>query len=300
MNYFHFKTEQMDINRCYNILSVTNNSSDEEVTRSFRAMAMKYHPDKNPDKREWANEQMTILNTAYSTLMSYRFKEAEAADEVDEQESLKKAAAAARDAALKKAREEELRGLRDEARREYLINKFVQAKESAKDAMYRYFQYSLYNFHRRDEHGNRKIYDGVTLSLRRAYHALKKLSQLTDDRELLDHFNVFGKLIFDFYRASECVNIIDSYNDRYEVDAYRLYRKGDDFLHRAQKELFFDRHNRGYIDRKRIAPDLIDAEQYFRHALRLYADSSWAVESQIKLEYIQSLKSYINLFFSEE
>jgi len=294
----------MDINSCYNILSVNRESSDEEITRSFRAMAMKYHPDRNPDRKEWANEQMAILNTAYSTLMSYRFKEAEAADEAEEQDSRERAETAARDevreAALRKAREDELRGLRDEARREYLINRFVQARESAKDAMYRYFQYSLYNFHRRDEHGNRKIYDGMILSLRKTYHALKKLAALTEDRELIDHFTVFSKLVFDFYRASECVNIIDSYNDRYEVDAYRLYRRGDDFLHRAQKELFFDRHNRGYMDRKRIAPDILDAEQCFRNALHLYADSSWAVESQIKLEYIQSLKSYINLFFSGE
>lgn len=290
----------MDINRCYNILSVTPKSTDEDITRSFRAMAMKYHPDKNPDKKEWANEQMTILNTAYSTLMGYRFKEAESAVEYEDHSNRERAEAAAREAALKKAREDELRGLRDEARREHLINRFVQARESAKDSMYRYFQYSLYNFHRRDEYSNRRIYDQMTLSLRKIYHSIKKLTTLTDDRELLDHFNVFGKLIFDFYRASECVNIIDSYNDRYEVDAYRLYRKGDDFLHRAHKELFFDRHNRGYIDRKRIGPDIMDAEQCFRHALRLYADSSWAVESQIKLEYIQSLKSYINLFFTGE
>lgn len=290
----------MDINRCYNILSVTSGSSDEEITRSFRAMAMKYHPDKNPERREWANEQMTILNTAYSTLMSHRFKEAEAAVEAEENEARERAGAAAREEAIRKAREDELRGLRDEARREYLINRFVQIRESAKDAMYRYFQYSLYNFHRRDEPGNRRVYEGMISDLRKNYHAIKKLATLTEDKELLDHFNVFSRLIFDFYRASECVNIIDSYNDRYEVDAYRLYRKGDDFLHTAHKELFFDRHNRGHLERRKIGPDIMDAEQCFRHALRLYADSSWAVESQIKLEYIQSLKSYINLFFSGE
>ena len=239
----------MDIKRCYNILNVTPGSTDEDITRSFRSMAMKYHPDKNPDKKEWANEQMTILNTAYSALMSYRFKEAEAAVEYEEYENREKAEAAAKEAALKKAREDELRGLRDEERSEHHISRFVQIRESAKDAMYRYFQYSLYNFHRRDEYSNRRIYDQMILTLRKTYHGMKKLRTRTGDRELLDHFNVFGKLIFDFYRASECVNIIDSYNDRYEVEAYRLYRKGDDFLHRAHKELFFDRHNR---DRKSV------------------------------------------------
>ncbi|HOK03360.1 MAG TPA: hypothetical protein PLD85_12845, partial [Spirochaetota bacterium] len=109
---------------------------------------------------------------------------------------------------------------------------------------------------------------------------------------------VFSKLIFDFYRASECINIIDSYKDNYEVLAYRVYRKGDDYLHRAHKEIFFDRHNRGYIDKRKIAPDILEAESCFKQAIRLYSKSTWTVESKIKLEYIQSLKAYLSLFFT--
>jgi len=78
----------MEIEHCYRILQIGQSSSDEEVSRSFKAMAMKYHPDKNPQRREWANEQMTVLNTAYSTLMSYRFSQgsAEAAQEIKKSE----------------------------------------------------------------------------------------------------------------------------------------------------------------------------------------------------------------------
>ena len=79
----------MDIERCYTILQVEKGSTSEEITRSFRAMALKYHPDKNPQRREWANEQMKVLNTAYSTLMSYRFSQgsAEAAQEIRKSET---------------------------------------------------------------------------------------------------------------------------------------------------------------------------------------------------------------------
>jgi len=289
----------MDIELCYRILQIGESSSDEEVSRSFKAMAMKYHPDKNPQRREWANEQMTVLNTAYSTLMSYRFNQGsiEAAQEFKKSEEEQRAKSAPeRETRTNEARKQQFR----EEEREFLISRFVKAREDAKDVMYRYFQYNLYNFHRREERGNRKIYNDIIVSLRKSYHLIKKYSSLTRDNELLEHFNIFGKMIFDFYRASECLNIIDSYNDSYEVDAYRMYRKGDEHLHKCEKELFFDRHNRGFFDRRKSIPELLDSENILRRTIQLYKDSSWAVESSIKLEYVMSLKAYIALFFSGE
>lgn len=56
---------------------------------------------------------------------------------------------------------------------EYLIGRFVKAREDAKDVMYKYFQYNLYNFHRREERGNRKIYNDIIISLRKSYHLIK-------------------------------------------------------------------------------------------------------------------------------
>ena len=289
----------MEIAHCYRILQISESSSDEEVSRSFKAMAMKYHPDKNPQRQEWANEQMTVLNTAYSTLMSYRFNQgsAEAAQEIKKSEDEHRAKPAPpRDSRRNETESERAR----EDEREYLISRFVKAREDAKDVMYKYFQYSLYNFHRREERGNRKIYNDIIVSLRKSYHLIKKYSSLTTDRELLDHFNIFGKMIFDFYRASECLNIIDSYKDSYEVDAYRMYRQGDDHLHKGEKELFYDRHNRGFFDRRKTVPEILDAESIFRRTVLGYKDSSWAVESSIKLEYVLSLKAYISLFFTED
>jgi len=294
----------MDIERCYAILQVGKSSTSEEITRSFRAMALKYHPDKNPHRRDWANEQMTTLNMAYSTLLSYRFRQ-----ENDESGVEKKASARSQEYAgggYRNRREQEKRsgdelyGLRDDARKEYLINGFVRARESAKDSIYRYFQYSLYNFHRREENKNIRIYNDMVLHLRRTYHSIKKLSSMTDDPELIEHFDVFSRMIFNFYRASECLNLIDSYRDSYEVDSYRIYKQGDESLHLSHKEIFFDRHNRGFFIRERTVPPLLEAEGLFRRNLKLYSESSWAVETGIKLEYVLSLKAYIELFFAEE
>ena len=291
----------MDINRCYNILQVEKNSSNEDITRSFRAMALKYHPDKNPQNKDWANEQMTTLNMAYSTLMSHRFRQ-------DNEDTRSEEPAAPgsgpvrgeRRSRPEKSFKDELYGLQDDARREYLINSFIRYRESAKDAMYRYFQYGLFNFHRREERKYVKIYNEMVLLLRRTFHSIKKLSSMTDDPELIEHFDVFSRMIFNFYRASECLNLIDSYKDSYEVDSYRIYKKGDESLHLAHKELFYDRHNRGLFIREKTVPHLFDSENLFKRNLQLYSESSWAVETGIKLEYVLSLKAYIELFFTGE
>ena len=51
----------------YNVLGVSKNASDEELKRAYRKLAMKYHPDKNPNKKE-AEERFKEINEAYAVL----------------------------------------------------------------------------------------------------------------------------------------------------------------------------------------------------------------------------------------
>jgi curved DNA-binding protein len=51
----------------YEILGVNKKAGDEEIKRAYRKLAMKYHPDKNPNKKE-AEERFKEINEAYAVL----------------------------------------------------------------------------------------------------------------------------------------------------------------------------------------------------------------------------------------
>ncbi len=278
----------MDIDNYYRFLNVSHSASDEEVAAAYKKLAFKFHPDKNPQRVAWANDAMTKLNIAYSAVMSYRFKD-ESAVESDENktEQKKEPPAAAR------------KPHKDIIDSEILTKQFINLRETAKDALYRYFQYSLYNIPVREKVSNRAIFNKIVFSLRKNYHAIRHLKDKTDDIELIEHFDVFTTMLFHFYRASECLNIIDSYNNQYDVESYRIYRKGDEHLHDAHKEIFYDRHNRGNFKKEIAYTYIIEAEKIFLANLKIFPDSTWAVETRIKLDYVRSLKNYIELFFTE-
>ena len=51
----------------YEVLGVEKGSSDEEIRKSYRKLAVKYHPDKNPGDKA-AEEKFKELGEAYEVL----------------------------------------------------------------------------------------------------------------------------------------------------------------------------------------------------------------------------------------
>lgn len=60
----------LDTNDPYDILGVKYNSTKTEIKKAFYSLAMKWHPDKNPDNIEKCTEMMKKINAAYSLLTS--------------------------------------------------------------------------------------------------------------------------------------------------------------------------------------------------------------------------------------
>jgi hypothetical protein len=278
---------QTEISNQYKILNISEDSSTEEINSAFKKLAFKYHPDKNRNRIEWATEAMSRINIAYSSIISYRFKNN---GKISNEPGKTKQKQPVKETNTEQKRYESI---------DILIERFSKIRESSNDVLYKFFQYNLYHLLNRESTTNARIDNDIVKILKKNYHQTKFLFELTDDAELIHHFEIFTELLFNFYRASECLNVIDSYANRMDVDAYRMYKTGDDELHLSEKEIFFDRHNRGFFKLEYAITGLVRAERIFEKTLISYPGSSWRIETLIKKDYNHSLIKYINLFFSE-
>jgi len=52
----------------YKILGVKRNASEREIKKAFKKLSLKYHPDKNKDKSEWAKNMFIKVANAYEVL----------------------------------------------------------------------------------------------------------------------------------------------------------------------------------------------------------------------------------------
>lgn len=52
----------------YKVLGIRSNASEKEIKRAFKKLALKYHPDRNKDKVEWAKNKFTEIGNAYEVL----------------------------------------------------------------------------------------------------------------------------------------------------------------------------------------------------------------------------------------
>lgn len=52
----------------YKILGVQRNADENQIKKAFKKLSIKYHPDKNKDRKEWAKTQFVKIANAYETL----------------------------------------------------------------------------------------------------------------------------------------------------------------------------------------------------------------------------------------
>lgn len=52
----------------YEVLAVGPDASEQEIKKAYRTLALKWHPDKNPDDTKQAEEKFKVIGEAYSVL----------------------------------------------------------------------------------------------------------------------------------------------------------------------------------------------------------------------------------------
>eukprot|EP00639_Heterosigma_akashiwo_P016375 CAMPEP_0206393482 /NCGR_PEP_ID=MMETSP0294-20121207/20749_1 /ASSEMBLY_ACC=CAM_ASM_000327 /TAXON_ID=39354 /ORGANISM="Heterosigma akashiwo, Strain CCMP2393" /LENGTH=96 /DNA_ID=CAMNT_0053847097 /DNA_START=53 /DNA_END=339 /DNA_ORIENTATION=- len=58
----------MDNINFYDVLGVGKNADESQIKQAYRKLAVKWHPDKNPDNKEEAEEIFKLVSEAYSVL----------------------------------------------------------------------------------------------------------------------------------------------------------------------------------------------------------------------------------------
>lgn len=52
----------------YDLLGITSSATDEEIRKAYRKLAIKYHPDKNPENREESEQKFKEITEAYEVI----------------------------------------------------------------------------------------------------------------------------------------------------------------------------------------------------------------------------------------
>lgn len=57
----------------YRILQVDKNAKDEDLKKAYRKLAMKWHPDKNPNNKKEAEAKFKQISEAYEVIHLFIF-----------------------------------------------------------------------------------------------------------------------------------------------------------------------------------------------------------------------------------
>ena len=58
----------MSNNRLYKILELDKNATQDQIKKSYRKLALKYHPDRNKDNKEESEKKFKQIGEAYGVL----------------------------------------------------------------------------------------------------------------------------------------------------------------------------------------------------------------------------------------
>mmetsp|Transcript_43051 Transcript_43051/g.71567 ORF Transcript_43051/g.71567 Transcript_43051/m.71567 type:complete len:292 (+) Transcript_43051:67-942(+) len=62
----------MELDECFKVLNVPRNAGEEDINKAYKKLAVKFHPDKNPNNREKAEELFKKVSEAYEVITTLK------------------------------------------------------------------------------------------------------------------------------------------------------------------------------------------------------------------------------------
>jgi hypothetical protein len=248
------------------LFNVTSAASISELNASYRRLALKYHPDNNPARTEWAHQVMVRINAAYDSAVEYlgglRYDEVQA------------------------RLDREIRAHDD------FTALFSVIANRVLDGMFTYYQYGLQNPHQRHSGTPRMRY---RQAVRRMSDALGQLEQLRVpnpiDAETLETFRAFARAFLECMQLDRTHNASSSAE---EHKAYRRYYEGSRALDAAIRRAFF--RTELCSPREPASPqNLAVSHNELMTVVTRFKTTSWVKETAMKLYLVDAFRAVLKI-----
>jgi len=249
-----------------NLFRITPTARLSELNQSYRKLAHKYHPDRNPGKESWAHQAMSRINEAYDVAVDY----------------------------LGALRYEEIESRLDSEIRAHhnFMAVFVNVANRVLDGMFTYYQYGLSNPHQRTSGTPRLRYRQAVKMISAAISRLSELRAPNEvDQETLTTFFKFAQ---SFLQCMQIDRVHSPSSPRSDQLAYRHYHLASDALDNAIRRGFF-REELSKPGEMASPQALSVGMNEYMAVLTQYSQSSWVVETVLRLQLLDRFHEVLKL-----
>jgi len=304
-----------NIMEAYRILGIPHTSNITEITRAFRKLAKKYHPDSNPSDPQAAHHMMMKLNEAYTAIKKhleagytiYRVKERKVEDEKEWDHSLRGWMEAQERA--RKLREEKIKLEKERAKREQeILQRFweevvLDKKREVEDGKYyqaiKRYAFTLISYYYRNNFQNYILRERPHIKGRFDIYLTKYKQVLTRIQHLKracssERFTKRSNFIFIFLKAfiEDSLNNLQKTVER-RASAHRSYQEAV-----IAQEKFLS----GYFSQEK--PGRREAVEKFKNTLNSFGKFIGDYPESPLIEYaegkIELLETFYRAFLKED
>lgn len=242
------------------VLGLTDCSTLQDLTASFRRLVKKFHPDLNQDKVEWSNRQMLFLNEAYNSAYEY----------------------------LSQAEVVRIKAAEEKTVNYISFEKAIPlSMEYLYDGIGLYYQYGLDNIVLRREGTRRSRFRSSIRRIKKSFSILQSIAEQHLNRSEFDQLEIIVNFIRYFYKSIHMETIRAADSSAYEMKAFRHFTLGSKLVDQVIKEIMFKEYMESY-KLGRLNENIKLAEAELNSVIIDYPEAICLKDSIIKKELLLS------------